>query len=73
MKSRVLPYRTRGIVGLYDLASIWVKGRYMSDERVGNGVGRMIVYMLGTGCQLFPGVDGGHTLKGRKSLRWHEG
>jgi hypothetical protein len=50
MKSRERPYRTRDIGGLYDLASIWVRGRYMSDERVGNGVGRMIVYMLDTGC-----------------------
>jgi len=38
------------IGGLYDLASIWVKGRYMNGERGGNGVGRMIVYMLDTDC-----------------------
>ena len=50
MKSRERPCRKEDIGGLYDLASIWVVGRYMNDERVGNGVGRMIVYMLGTAC-----------------------
>jgi hypothetical protein len=50
MKLRGLPYRIGGIGGLYDLASISEVGRYMSDGRVGNGVGRMIIYMLGTGC-----------------------
>jgi hypothetical protein len=75
MKSRGLLNRTVDIGGLYDLASIWARGKYMSDERVGNGVGRMIVYMLGTRSQLIPAsdVNEGHTLKGRKSLRWHEG
>jgi hypothetical protein len=59
MTLRERPYRIEDIGGLYDLASIWVRGKYMSDERVGNGVGRMIVYMLGTGCQLLPGVNVG--------------
>jgi hypothetical protein len=50
MKLRGRPCRKGGIGGLYDLASISEVGKYMSDGRVGNGVGRMIVYMLGTGC-----------------------
>jgi hypothetical protein len=54
MKLRGLPYRIGGIGGLYDLASISEVGRYMSDERVESGVGRMIVYMLGTRDQLIP-------------------
>jgi hypothetical protein len=54
MKSRERPCRIGDIAGLCDLASIWVRGRYMSDERVGNGVGRMIICMLGTTGQLIP-------------------
>jgi hypothetical protein len=50
MMSRGLPYRIGGIGGLYDLASISEVGKYMSDERVGNEVGRMTICMLGTGC-----------------------
>ena len=45
----------------------------MSDARVGNEVGKMTIYMLGTKDQLRTGASGRHTLKGRKSLRWHEG
>jgi hypothetical protein len=62
------------IGGLYDLASIWVVGKYMRDGRGGSGVDRMIVYMLGTDLLArFGYCERGLTLKGRKSLRWHEG
>ena len=44
--------RRADIVELYDLASISVVGRYMSDERGESVVDRMIIYMLGTICQL---------------------
>lgn len=42
------PYRKVGIGELYDLALIWVMAMYTSDVREESGVGRMIVYMLGT-------------------------
>ena len=73
MKSRERLYRKEDIGELFDLASTWGEGRCRSGERVGNEVGKMIIYMLGTKGQLREGASGRHTLKGRKSLRWHEG
>lgn len=52
------PNRIGGIVGLYDLASIWAVVMYRSDEMGGNEVDRTIVYMLDTGCQWSPGGRG---------------
>lgn len=73
MKSRERPYRKEDIGELYDLASTSGGGRCKSGGRVGSEVDKMIIYMLGTKGQMRTGASGRHTLKGRKSLRWHEG